>query len=154
MKPPKNILVPTDFSPMADEALTGGLMLAETFDAALHVLHVLEDPLVYAPTMEGYGALPHFRENLERDARQRLDELLKAGQGEKRRVETALQWGRPYSEIVQYARHHAIDLIVMGTHGRGPVAHLLLGSVAEKVLRAAPCPVLTVRGQEKAASTS
>ena len=60
----------------------------------------------------------------------------------------ALRWGSPFLEIVRYAKEHGIELIVMGTHGRGPIAHLLLGSVAEKVVRKAPCPVLTVRPSE------
>ena len=61
-------------------------------------------------------------------------------------IETAFEEGRPSVKIVEFARDHEIDLIVMGTHGRGPVAHFLLGSVAENVIRSAECPVLTVRG--------
>ena len=69
--------------------------------------------------------------------------------GARSSIETAIEEGRPSLKIVEYARDHDVDMIVMGTHGRGPVAHFFLGSVAENVVRSADCPVLTVRGESQ-----
>ncbi len=79
-------------------------------------------------------------ESWKADAQKRLDELPIDAPGER-----VIAVGRPFSEITRYAETHRIDLIIMGTHGRGAIEHMLLGSVAEKVVRKAPCPVLTVR---------
>ena len=68
--------------------------------------------------------------------------------GMKKPAITHVAYGRPFAEIIAYAREHAIDLIVMGTHGRGAIAHVLLGSTTEKVVRKSPCPVLTIRTSE------
>jgi nucleotide-binding universal stress UspA family protein len=141
----RTILVPTDFSETAETALTYAKALAETFNASLHLLHVLQDPLVYAPVAEGYTVLPKLREEMEREAQQQLENVLSDPERRRFHAVPALKWGTPFLEIVRYARDQQIDLIVLGTHGRGPITHLLLGSVAEKVVRKAPCPVLTVR---------
>jgi universal stress protein A len=82
---------------------------------------------------------------LEAEARKKLGEVAKSLRAQKLSVETAWTRGTPFLEIIRYARENSIDLIVMGTHGRGFMAHLLLGSVAENVVRQGPCPVLTVR---------
>jgi len=140
------VLVATDFSEASDEALKYAKGLSEAFGASLHVLHVLEDLAAHAWTTEVYvAALPGVHEEMERQARERLDQSLPAGERDKYRAEVALRVGSPFVEIVRYAREERIDLIVMGTHGRGAIAHMLLGSVAERVVRKAPCPVLTVR---------
>ena len=141
----KQILVPTDFSEPSENALRYGKALAEAFGAALHLLHVLEDPVVFG--WEGYYT-PLVGEDLERNVRGQLGKLLTDAEREGFRAQLATARGSPFVEVVRYARAQAIDLIVMGTHGRGPVAHLLLGSVAERVVRTAPCPVLTVRHPE------
>jgi nucleotide-binding universal stress UspA family protein len=144
------ILVPTDFSEPSQKALVYGRALAEKFGATLHLLHVVEEPFVHAWTSQGYlAALPSFREDLARAARTQLEEALPAGEREAMRATVDVRFGQPYHEIVGYAREKNVDLIVMGTHGRTHVAHLLIGSVAEKVVRAAPCPVLTVRHPEQ-----
>jgi nucleotide-binding universal stress UspA family protein len=83
----------------------------------------------------------------EAQARTRLTEIVPATAAAKTIVATRV--GSPYTEIVRYAAQHRIDLIVLGTHGRGPLGHLLLGSVAERVVRTAPCPVLTVRHPQR-----
>jgi len=144
------ILVATDFSEPSDAALAYGRELATRFGATLHVLHVVEN--VYANTLgaENYVAVaPGLQEQLEVDARQRLKELLidsdKSGPATVSVVMTATS---PAFAIVNYAKDHAIDVIVTGTHGRGAFAHLIMGSVAERVVRFAPCPVLTVRHPE------
>jgi nucleotide-binding universal stress UspA family protein len=146
---PKTILVPTDFSDTAHAALAYAKMLADAFGSALHVVHVAQDPLTCAPLMEPSPAaaelLSEVRDEIERDAKMRLDSLLTAPEQKAFYAGSELRWGAPSVEIEDYARKHEIDLIVMGTHGRGVVAGVLLGSVADKLLRRAPCPVLVVR---------
>jgi len=142
----KTVLVPTDFSDASESALAYGKALAEKFGASLHLVHVMEDLLAHAWAAEVYVAsAPNLREEIERESRQRLDSMLPAGEREHLQAKTALLAGNPFIEIIRYAKANGVDLIVMGTHGRGPIAHMLLGSVAEKVVRKAPCPVLTVR---------
>jgi len=142
----KTVLVPTDFSDASESALRYGKAMARAFGASLHVVHVMEDLLAHAWAAEVYVAsMPQLRDEIEKESRQRLGTLLADGELKELRAETALLAGNPFLEIVRYAKAHNIDLIVMGTHGRGPIAHMLLGSVAEKVVRKSPCPVLTVR---------
>jgi nucleotide-binding universal stress UspA family protein len=141
----RRILVPIDFSDRSHAALTYAVALVEQFDAALHLLHIVE-ALVAAEI------LPRPldpREDVERAIEARawddLRGLLPTADLERLHGELALEWGTPFVEIVRYARAHEIDLIAMGTHGRGGVKQLLMGSVAENVVRSSPCPVLTVR---------
>ena len=142
----KNILLATDFSEPSGAALEYAKSLAEAFGASVHVLHVLEDLAAHAWTTEVYvAALPGVHEEMERQARERLETVFTAEERARYRAHPELRTGSPFVEIVRYAREQQIDLIVMGTHGRGPIAHMLLGSVAERVVRKAPCPVLTVR---------
>lgn len=147
----REILVPTDFGEPADAALTYGRALADRFGATLHVLHVAESVVMAALGSENYAVvLPTLQEEVEARARQRLDALLidsdMSGPVTTRNIMTS---SAPALAIVDYARDHDIDLIVMGTHGRTGLAHVVMGSVAEKVVRHAPCPVLTVRGRER-----
>ena len=144
----KKIMVPTDFSEPSESALKYARAFAEQFGATLHLLHVVEDPFLYAPTSEGYVIPPHLHEEMETAARDRLNSSLSPAEREKFQAQLVLKHGSPFVEVVRYAREQDIDLIVMGTHGRGPIAHMLMGSVAEKVVRKAPCPVLTVRHPE------
>jgi nucleotide-binding universal stress UspA family protein len=142
----KTVLVPTDFSDASQSALRYGKAMAEAFGASLHVVHVMEDLLAHAWAAEVYvSSMPQLRDEIEKESRLRLEALLKDDERRKFRAETALLAGNPFIEIIRYAKAHDVDLIVMGTHGRGPIAHMLLGSVAEKVVRKSPCPVLTVR---------
>jgi nucleotide-binding universal stress UspA family protein len=146
----KQILVATDFGPAADNALRYGETLAREFGARLHVLHAA--PNVFARSMDGYGyaAIPlEVQEDIERAAHRQMAE--RVGDEDVRELQaktTILVHNSPAAAIVDYASEHAIDLIIVGTHGRGPVAHVFLGSVAERVVRTAPCPVLTVRDSE------
>jgi nucleotide-binding universal stress UspA family protein len=142
----KQIMVPTDFSEPSSCAVKYGRALAERFGAALHYVHVLEDFVALSWSSDTYvTSLPRLREEVEADALSRLGQLLKEPEGAQLSAKVALLTGNPFVEIVRYARDQNIDLIVIGTHGRGPIAHMLLGSVAEKVVRKAHCPVLTVR---------
>jgi nucleotide-binding universal stress UspA family protein len=142
------ILVPTDFSAASDAALAYAKLLAAQIGASLHLLHVFTDlytVAAYAP--EVYAPLPpEARERTLRHIDERLQERLDTEEKRGFRGTTAIVTGLTAKEIVGYAEGNDIDLIVMGTHGRRGVAHLLLGSVAEHVVRTARCPVLTVRG--------
>ena len=151
MKPTlSRILVPTDFSVSSDAALEYGKLLAEEFGASLHLLHVIEEPSTAgAWGSEAYLAeLPRMREAAQQAAEARLDRSFTTTERERLRVTTEIADGRPARTIVDVGRRRGTDLIVMGTHGRSGIAHLLLGSVTEKVLRTASCPVLAVRTVE------
>jgi nucleotide-binding universal stress UspA family protein len=139
----KTILIPTDFSEPSANALKYARAFAENFKASIHLLHVLELTAFY-----GWEAPVIAREDLERGALNQLEHLITETEKEQSCVLPVLRTGSPFVEIVRYAREANVDLIVMGTHGRGPIAHMLMGSVAEKVVRKAPCPVLTVRHPE------
>lgn len=146
----KRILVATDFGEPAEAALNYGKELARTFNAHLDVLHVCENVLTRGFGIEGYVATyPDLQRDVEDAARKQLDSLVsdedRAMLGARTIVITS---NAPAFAIVNYARENGVDLIIMGTHGRGAVAHLLVGSVAERVVRTAPCPVLTVRHPE------
>jgi len=147
MKPTiTRILVPTDFSETSDAALDFAKTIAPTFGASLHLLHVFEDPFVTGPfAVETYAPLPPAtRSALLDDAASRLAHRLPPADRQRFHGTTDVVIGFSAPAIVDYAREHDIDLIVIGTHGRTGMAHLLLGSVAERVVRTAACPVLTV----------
>jgi universal stress protein A len=141
------ILVPTDFSETADAAFAYAQTLAAPFGASLHLVHVFSDPYVlsaYAPDV--YAEVPAV---LREEALRQVDDELKKRAWKNDTgvpIITATAIGLTARELVRYATDHAIDLIVMGTHGRHGIARYLLGSVAEHIVRIAPCPVLTVRG--------
>jgi nucleotide-binding universal stress UspA family protein len=146
MQPFHKILVPTDFSACSDEALRVAAQLSRTFNAPLTVMTVYQPVMV--PVVPE-GVLFPLPLELEGDV-ERVTERLRqveldaaaAGAGE---VRSSLRQGAPFDEIIASAREGGFDLIVMGTHGHSGLKHALLGSVAEKVVRKAPCAVLTVR---------
>lgn len=145
----RQVLVPTDFSECSGVALRYGLALAKRFGSTLHVLHAVPNPFDQPWAAEVYAIPQAEFERLARDdAHQRLAALAAEHGLPADRLRTVATSGAPFLAILQYAREAGIDLIVMGTHGRGAVAHLLIGSVAENVVRKAPCPVLTVRHPE------
>jgi nucleotide-binding universal stress UspA family protein len=137
------IIVPTDFSYASDAALGYARMLATRFGASLHLLHVVDEPGSWS---EVYAAIPEIQLRLSADAARRL-EAMAACLPPPVRATSAVVCGAPVPSIVKEAETRGADLIVMGTHGRRGMGHLLLGSVAERVVRLAPCPVLTVREQ-------
>lgn len=145
----KNILVATDFGEPAAVALAYGRDLARSYGAAIHVLHVVEDVLLrYSPEL-GF-ATPDLQRDLETAARRQVEACVTDDDRRTLKVIPVVQSGvNVPGGIIEYARANAIDLIVIGTHGRGAVAQFLLGSAAERVVRTAPCPVLTVRSQER-----
>lgn len=142
------IMVPTDFSYTSDAALGYARMLAARFGASLHLLHVVDEPGSWS---EVYAAIPDIRDRLSADAERRL-EAIAACLPPPLRATSAVVCGAPVPTIVKVAESTGADLIVMGTHGRRGMGHVLLGSVAERVVRLAPCPVLTVRERGAAAT--
>jgi nucleotide-binding universal stress UspA family protein len=153
----KNILVPTDFSAGSEEAIRYGFDLARTLGATLHVMHVLENPFAPGAFMDVYAPPPpEYFLDVERQAAERLRNAVTPEQKELVPVVMTTSIGVPASEILgRLNEAPAIDLVVMATHGRGGVARLVMGSVTEKIIRSAPCPVLTLREhpQPKAAKT-
>ena len=154
MTPYKRLLVPVDFSPVSLEALASARELARTTGASLHLFHSVDD---VAWRYVGYplDALAQVQTAVTDSANEQLRELAIQEQREGLAVESTLVVStRPASAIVAFAREHAIDLIVMGTHGRGAMLRMMLGSVAEHVVRTAPCPVMVVRDpRPRAAAT-
>lgn len=147
----KNVLVATDFSTASETALAYGRDLARTFGATLHVIHVVDDVTARtAIAVEGYIVdLSEIQRDVEKSARQQLEGIIMDDDRREIGATAVLKTSTtPALAIVSYAKDAEIDLVVMGTHGRGRMAHLLMGSVAERVLRIAPCPVLTVRHPE------
>ena len=143
----KHILVPVDFSPHSEVALRYATEFAIQFDADLYLLHVVQYPLTVGPE-EWNVPLDEFEANLQESARQHLEAVDTAPLSDDARIRREVRIGSPSVEIVRAAREYEIDLIVVGTHGRTGLKHVLLGSVAENVVRQAPCPVLTVRHPE------
>jgi nucleotide-binding universal stress UspA family protein len=143
----KRVLVATDFGEASASALRYGRAIATAFGATLHVLHVTEDLALSAFSgVEGYAMLPpEIQEDIDRAERQQTEELLTENDRRWLHAEAVtLTSEQTAATIVEYARANTIDLIVLGTHGRGALARLMMGSVAERVVRTAPCPVLTV----------
>ena len=137
----KRILVPLDFSACSQKALQYAVPLARQFDAELELLHVVEP---YPPIAE---LTPVTLETTE-DGRQDLERVRKSIPGEVS-TRTSVRSGAPAGEIVDAANDLAVDLIVISTHGRTGLAHALMGSTTEKVVRHARCPVLVVREREQ-----
>jgi nucleotide-binding universal stress UspA family protein len=140
----KTILVPTDFSDCSDAAVTYGRELALTFGASLHLLHVVQDPYTQPWSAEAFAVpLADMLLDWQAQATKRMEDSVPAVERPNTTIQTRI--GSPFYEIVRYAAEQNVDLIVVGTHGRGALGHMLLGSVAERVVRKSPCPVLTVR---------
>ena len=154
MKPFRKILVPVDFSSHSDEAVRYAADLSRRYEAAVTLVHVYETIAYALP--DGYilytdSQLVSMMAEFEKQLRATKASAQAAGA---LRVETKMLQGVVSSEIVSFAKNGAYDLIIMGTHGRTGLKHALLGSVAEKVIRKSPCPVLTVRLAEKQSETA
>lgn len=142
----RRILVPTDFSTFSKCALDYGCAIAERFGSELHLLHVEHDyhPIVPEPGLMLPEAGEYLKEAVSA-AEQELSQLPAPGTHTTSAVVRHVCVGQPFLEIIRYARAQQIDLIVIGSHGRSGLAHVLMGSVAERVVRKADSPVLTVR---------
>ena len=145
----KQILVATDFSEPAGVAVTYARDLARAYDADVHVLHVVEDlPAFYGPDI-GF-ALAGVDHNITAAVQRELESMVAGYQGDGVKfIPVVTRASNVASAVTDYASSHAIDLVIVGTHGRGAVSRFLMGSVAERVVRSAPCPVLTVRADER-----
>jgi len=141
----RTILTPTDFSEPANRALEYAKALAESFHAELHVLHVAEDVTIVDPMLTA-SALADIQEVAD-SFPARIDAAFTADERARLKLHASVVRGSPHDVILDYAREHGIELIVLGTHGRGALEQLLLGSVAERIVRHAKCPVLTVKAE-------
>jgi nucleotide-binding universal stress UspA family protein len=143
----KNILCPIDYSVYSEMALKYAIEFAEKYQAKLYLVHVLDirvydinDPDLYNVNIVDEETINKLRE--------RLLKCVNEDTKSKISVEAIIIQGVPFAEIIRTAKERKIDLIVLGTHGRTGLSHALMGSVAEKVVRKAPCPVLTIRHPE------
>ena len=153
MIPIHRILVATDFSEPAQAALNWGATLARDLNAHLYLLHVVPEPYAYPWGNEiALLPLPEILAQSEAASRRQLDELAAHTSVPAERTVTKAVVGTPVDQILAYVETEHIDLVVVGTHGRGLVGHLLLGSVAERLVRRSPVPVLTVHGEARAAA--
>ena len=141
------ILVPTDFSDFSKPAMQYGCAIAARFGAELHLLHVVADPAMLVPEAAAFSveAMQAQSEVLVEDAKAALQKLPPDNWEDGKPIFRDVRVGPAFMEIIDYAREKSIDLIVIGTHGRSGLMHILMGSVAERIVRKAPCPVLTVK---------
>lgn len=146
----KDILVATDFGEASDAALAYGRDLARSYGSTLHVLNVTDNILVRFAGETSMAVLPDLQAKVEEGARERMNAIVTEEDRNLLRAKPVVVTSlSPAEAIVDYAKEHNVDLIVMGTHGRRAFEQLLLGSVAERTVRTAPCPVLTVRHPER-----
>lgn len=148
---PKQILWPTDFSPLSMHAARYARAFRDMFGARLHLLHVIPPPInpdltVMVPT-EVPAALAD--QELIKSARQALDRLVSSEFGGDPHIVRDAVYGNPWVAVCEYATKNGIDLIVITTHGRTGLAHVLIGSTAERIVQHAPCPVLTVKSGKR-----
>jgi nucleotide-binding universal stress UspA family protein len=145
-----NVLVPIDFSPCSEAALSQArAMIDASPHATLHLFHVVTEPLheVWTSYSPGGDFISRISD-LEGAARKRMESMRTLMERERDRIVVATAWGDAAEEILRYARAHGIDLIVCGTHQRTGWARFLMGSTSERVVRFAPCPVVTARAGE------
>jgi universal stress protein A len=142
----KKILVPTDFSEASTESLRYACTLADALHASLHIIHVNQNPYLPGGFLDFYVPPPDYLLEIERATSRNLEALLTAEEKAKYGAVLVRRTGGAAYEILNYLREQGdIDLVVMATHGRGGAARLMMGSVADRVVHAAPCPVLTIR---------
>ena len=144
------LLVPTDFSEDSEQAARYAVELAKRFQAEVHCIHVVDIPADLLSTSDYYmtGPSEQFIDQIREESKKNLEAFAEKNL-EGAQVRTAFLEGSPFVEIIRYARDQQIDLVVIATHGRTGLQHVLFGSVAEKVVRKAPCPVLVVKREER-----
>lgn len=149
----KNVLVATDFSEASVAAVDYAREIVRRYQAVLHVVHVVDD-IRWRYALDGTAVdMGAVQESLDENAAQQMAALVTDTDRSELKAKTALMTSTSVADaIVDYADRQHIDLIVIGTHGRSGLRRFVMGSVAERVVRLAPCPVLTVRGQEHAAT--
>jgi nucleotide-binding universal stress UspA family protein len=144
----KKILMPTDFSEYSQFALKYAVALAEGFKAKLYVMHVCEHSVTGAGPEAYHFSVPEFLADVEKNEKETLSQVVQEIQSKGIAAEGVFVTGRAYIDIVEKAKELDVDLITLATHGRKGFSHLVFGSTAEKVVRLAPCPVLTVKHPE------
>lgn len=141
----KNILVPIDFSDYSKSALKYAVDFAKNFNAKMHLIYVVE-PIIYPPDFSmGQIAMPSVNTEMDERAKEELNKLAKQEIPPEITCNIIIKTGKPFVEIIETAAEKDVDLIIIATHGHSGVEHILFGSTAEKVVRKAPCPVLTLR---------
>jgi len=140
-----NILVPVDFSDHSEKALAYATEIAQSYNSRLQVLHIIEDTMHPAFSLTGKSSIFDLIPGIEEDCRKRTEKMLKEVVPDKVNSNVYVQGGQPASDIIKFARENSTDLIVIATHGLTGLEHMLLGSVTEKVVRMAHCPVFTVK---------
>jgi len=139
------VLVPIDFSDYSKSALKYAVNFAKSFNAEILLIYVVE-PIIYPPDFSmGQIAMPTINTDWDNRAKEELDKLAKNEITNNGNVKTIIKTGKPFAEIIETAKEEDIDLIIIATHGHSGVEYILFGSTAEKVVRKAPCPVLTLR---------
>jgi nucleotide-binding universal stress UspA family protein len=141
----KNILVPVDFSDYSKDALKYAVQFAKQFNAKLYIVYVIEPVIYPADFSMGQVAIPSLENDIKNRAEEEMESLVKSFVDPSIETEKIIKTGKPFVEIIETAREVDADIIIMATHGHTGVEHLLFGSTAEKVVRKAPCPVLTLR---------
>lgn len=141
----KKILIPIDFSDYSKSALKFAIDFAKNFNAKLYLVYVIE-PMIYPTDFSiGQVAIPAVESDITTRAEEELKELVKQEVPPEMESEVIIKSGKPFLEIIETATEIDCDLIIIATHGHTGVEHLLFGSTAEKVVRKAPCPVLSLR---------
>ncbi len=139
------VLVPIDFSDYSKSALRYAITFAKQFNAELILVYVVE-PIIYPPDFSmGQIAIPSVNTEWDERAREELNKLAKNEIPAELKSKTIIKTGKPFVEIIDTASEEDVDIIIIATHGHSGVEHILFGSTAEKVVRKAPCPVLTLR---------
>jgi universal stress protein A len=144
----KKILCPVDFSEFTDEILEYAVNIAQKYNSELHLIHIIPNLNYFTPYESFFTPenLIVVEKNMETEVNKDFDELMKKINVPAKKI---IKNGAAFVEIINYARTESMDLIIIGTHGRTGLEHILIGSVAERVLRKSPCPVLTVRPKSR-----
>ena len=145
MKPFEKILTAIDFSESSDYAFEYALTLASQFQAELTVMHVINEPVDLQGFYVPHISFEQLEKEIEEGAEKMMENFCQTKMGDFTRYTTAVVAGIPYEEILRKAAETGASLIVLGTHGRTGIDHLIFGSTAERVVRSATCPVLTIR---------
>ena len=145
----EKILVPIDFSEHSKKALTYAKEIANSYGANLQLLHVIEDTIHPAFSLSGKSSIFDLVPGIEEDCRRRIERLIQETGVSKENTEIVVKGGQAANDIIKFAKDNSSDLVVIATHGLTGIEHLLLGSVTEKVVRMAPCPVFTVKSYGK-----
>jgi len=140
-----NILVPVDFSSHSQKALSYASEIAQSYDAKLQVLHIIEETMHPAFSVTGKSSIFDLVPGIKEDSKRRAEKMLKEVVSEKVNANVYIKGGRAANDIIKFAKENSTDLIVIATHGLTALEHMLLGSVTEKVVRMAHCPVFTVK---------